>query len=121
MTFFLLLSAILISISNWSDRNTILILEPSGVEFRNGLRIARLDWDKIEKVSVIPDRWGWRVVVSGTETSFTFRMLSEVEFRGKVGGQMGFPEGETILEEIIQASELNLTKSNDQGHYYARP
>jgi hypothetical protein len=48
-------------------------------------------------------------------------MLGEIEMRGRVGGQMGFPEGETILQKIIQASGLSLEKSDDMGHYYARP
>jgi hypothetical protein len=119
--FIMLLSAIFISLSNWVDRKTILILEPGGVKFRNGLRNVQLNWDQIKKVSVIEDRWGYRVHVTGSEASFNFRMLSEIEFRGKIGGQMGFPEGETILKEIIQASGLGLDKSDDHGHYYARP
>jgi len=118
---FLLLSAILISLSNWADRKTTLILKPGGLEFRNGLRNARLGWEQIERVSDIPDRWGRRVVVLGTGASFHFRMLSEIEIQGKVGGQMGFPEGETILQEIIQASGLSLMKKDEMGRYYARP
>jgi hypothetical protein len=121
LTFFLLLSAILISLSNWVDRKTTLILNPNGIEFRNGLRNARLNWEQVERVSDIPDRLGRRVVVLGSVASFHFRMLGEIEIRGKVGGQMGFPEGETILREIIQASGLSLTKSDDPGRYYARP
>lgn len=121
LTLFLLLSAILISLSNWVDRKTILILKPDGIEFRSRLRNVQLHWDQIDKVSVIADRWGQRVIISGSETSFNFRMFSEVEIRGKVGGKMGFSKGETILEEILQASGLILNNSNDQDHYYARP
>ena len=120
-TFFLLLSAIFISLSNWVDRKTILILEPNGVKFRNGLRNVQLSWDQIEKVRVFEDRWGQRVHVLGAEAHFNFRMLSEVEFRGKVGGKMGFPEGETILKEIIQVSGLSLIENQNQDRYYARP
>jgi hypothetical protein len=121
LTVFLLLSASFISLSSWVDRKTILVLEADGVAFRNGLRNVQLTWDQIEKVGVITDRWGPRVLVSGTEASFNFRMLSQVELRGKVGGQMGFLEGEAILKEILQASGLSLTEENDKGHYYARP
>jgi hypothetical protein len=98
-----------------------LILNPGGIEFRNRLRNVHLDWEQIEKIRVTSDRWGSHVYVSGTETSFNFRMLSEVQFQGKVRGQMGFPEGETIFKKILQASGLSLTDSNDQGRYYARP
>jgi hypothetical protein len=117
----LLLSAVFISLSNWVDRKTMLVLEPDGVAFRNGLRSVQLTWDQIEKVRVIADRWGSRVLVSGAEANFNFRMLSQVELRGKVGGQMGFSEGEAILKEILHSSGLSLAENNDQGQYYARP
>jgi hypothetical protein len=119
--FFLLLSAIAISFSAWVDRKTILILETGGVKFRNGLRVVQLTWEQIEKVRVIADRWGDRVYVVGTKDTFSFRILSEVELRGKVGGKMGFPEGDTILKEIIHASGLCLTDNKEQDRYYARP
>jgi hypothetical protein len=48
-------------------------------------------------------------------------MVSEVEIRGKVGGKMGFSEGERILKEIINASGLSLTENKNQDRYYARP
>jgi hypothetical protein len=121
LSIFLLLSAILISVSNWMDRKTTLVLDLKGVAFRNGLRNVQLNWDRIERVHVLSDRWGQRVLVSSPDANFNFRTLSEVKLRGKVGGQMGFPEGEAILEEILQSSGLNLTKDNDQGQYYARP
>jgi hypothetical protein len=116
----LMLSAFFISLSNWVDRKTVLILEPEGVIFRSGLRDVKLDWIQIENVRVINDRWGSRVYVSGADRSFNFRMLSEVQIQGRVGGQMGFPEGETILKEILQASDLHLQKTEEQDLYYAR-
>jgi len=117
----LLLSAILISLSNWVDRNTVLILETDGLVYRNGLRNVSMKWDQIEKLRVTPDRWGSRIHVSGANIHFNFRKLSDIEFQGKVRGQMGFPEGEAILNEIIQSSGLSLTEDNDQDRYYARP
>ncbi|HBX70201.1 MAG TPA: hypothetical protein DEH25_12695 [Chloroflexi bacterium] len=121
LTVFLLLSATLISLSNWVDRKTTLILQPDGVEYRNGLRNVHLQWDQIEKVRVAGDRWGQRVHVWGMGANFNFRLLSEVEYQGKVRGQMGFPEGETILKKILKSSGLSLTKTDDQDRYYARP
>ncbi len=117
---FLLVSAVFISLSNYVDRKTILILNPGGVEFHNGLRNAQLSWDQVEKVSVFEDRWGERVHVSGTETHFNFRLLSEVELRGKAGGKMGFPDGEMILKEIINSSGLRLAENKDHDRYYIR-
>ena len=118
---FFLLSAMVISLSNWVDRKTTLVLQPESIEFRNGLRNVHLEWDQIEKLRVVSDRWGQRVHILGAGASFNFRLLSEVEYQGKVRGQMGFPEGEAILKEILKSSGLTLTESDDQGRYYARP
>ena len=76
---------------------------------------------KSKSCRVIPDRWGKRVHVSSSRAYLSFRNLSEVEFQGKVRGQMGFTQGEEILQQIIQSSGLILTENSDQGYYYARP
>ena len=121
LTAFLLLSAVFISLSNWVDRKTILILNPERIEFRNGLRNVSMQWDQVETVNVIADRLGRRVHVAAAQENFNFRMVSELEIRGKVGGKMGFSEGETILKEIINASGLSLVENKNQDRYYARP
>ena len=121
LTVFLLLSAVFISLSNWVDRKTTLVLKPSGIEFHNGLRNISMQWKQIETVSVINDRLGRRIHVAGTQANFNFRMVSEIEIQGKVGGKMGFSQGETILREIIDASGLSLVENKNQDRYYARP
>jgi hypothetical protein len=118
---FLLISALFISLSNWIDRKTRLILDPEGIKFQNGLRNVALNWDEVNKVSVIRDRWGERVHVYGGRTYFSFRNLGDVKIQGKVRGQMGFPEGQEILQQILELSSLVLTEEDDRGHYYARP
>ena len=118
---FLLIAAFFISLSNWIDRKTTLILDPEGIKFQNGLRNVMMNWDEIERLRVVSDRWGERVHVSSNRNYISFRNLSDVKIQGKVRGQMGFPEGKEILQQIIQSSGLVLTEENDQGHYYARP
>ena len=121
LTVFMLLSAMLISLSNWVDRRTVLTINADGIAYRNGLRQVTLTWDQIEKIKVAPDRWGQRVHVMGSRAAFNFRLLSEVEFQGKVRGQMGFAAGAQILEKIIEASGLRQMEDEESGHYYARP
>ena len=120
MVAFLLVSAIFISLSNWIDRHTVLTLQAEGITFRNGLRTVSLNWAEIEKLSVLPDRWGARVRVAGKSALITFRMLSEVNFQGKLRGQMGFAEGEAILQRILRSSGLQEIKTGEKGRYYAR-
>ncbi len=121
MVVFLLGSAFFISLSNWIDRKTVITLSPEGIKFYNGLRKVQFNWIEIEKLRVVPDRWGTRVHISSSRSYLSFRNLSDLEFQGKVRGQMGFSEGEKILKQILQSSSLVLTEDNEKGRYYARP
>ncbi|MBU0513061.1 MAG: hypothetical protein KJ638_15350 [Chloroflexi bacterium] len=117
----LLLSAGSISLGNWVDRKTVLSLSLEGVSFRNGLRNVSLKWDQIQELRLLPDRWGVRVHVWGAESRFNFRMLGEVKVRGELKGRVGFAEGESILQEILESSGLQENEQNENGRYYARP
>ena len=117
----LTISAVLISLSNWNDRKTLLTISPDGINFRNGLRKISLNWEQIEKLRVIPDRFGERVHVLGNGSTFNFRTLSPIKMKGETRGQMGFPEGQEILNQILQSSRLEEITDQENGKYYARP
>jgi len=73
VTIFLILFvvvALLISLSNWTERQTVLQLDQQGILFKNGLRKVSLKWDEIENVKVIPAVWGKRVRVFGHGKQF---------------------------------------------------
>jgi hypothetical protein len=120
LTTFLLISALAISLSNWSDRHTLLRLEADGVHFENGLRRVDLSWNEIQKVHIFPSNLGDRVRVTGDRKFFTFRLLGEVSLRGQVRGRMGFADGERILRHILQATGLKRFDKPGEGYYYAR-
>jgi len=120
LTLFLILAALAISLSNWSDRHTLLRLEADGMRFENGLRRVYLTWNEIHKVQIFPSRLGDRVRVSGAKTFFSFRLLGEVSFRGQVRGRMGFADGERILRYILGATGLKRFDKPGEGYYYAR-
>ena len=90
---FLLFSGLSISLGNWLDRCTVIRLEAGGIQFENGLRHVRLGWREVQKLAVLPTRWGKSVQVIGVESHFGFKMLGEVQFRGEVRGRTGFPDG----------------------------
>lgn len=117
---FLLFSASSISLGNWVDRNTVLQLEADGIRFRNGLRHVRLQWPEIQKVAVLPARWGKSVQVIGEQSHFEFRTLGEVQFQGEVRGQTGFPDGQVILDTILREAGLVLVEESNNAYYYAR-
>lgn len=102
----LLLAALSISLGNWMDRHTYIRLENGGITFHNGLRHVHFSWDQIKQVEVTPSKWGKKVQVLGNQAHFGFRTLGEVEAYGKSIGNVGFENGEWILEHILERSGL---------------
>jgi hypothetical protein len=117
---FLLFSGVSISLGNWLDRTTIIWLEANGIRFENGLRHVRLGWDEVQKVAVLPARWGRSVQVIGKKSHFDFKTFGEVQFQGEVRGRTGFSEGQTILDVILHETGLMLVEESNNAYYYAR-
>lgn len=117
---FLLFSGVSISLGNWLDRNSAIWLEADGIRFENGLRRVQLSWLEIQKVAVLPARWGKSVQVIGEKAHFGFKTLGEVQFQGEVRGQMGFADGQKILSVILRETGLVLVEESNNAYYYAR-
>ena len=117
---FLLFSGVSISLGNWIDRHTIMRLEVDGVSFENGLRRVGIRWPEVQKVAVLPSRWGKSVQVIGISSHFSFKTLGEVQFQGEVRGRTGFTEGQTILNVILRETNLELVEESNNAYYYAR-
>jgi hypothetical protein len=116
----LLLSAVLISLGNWSDRKTILRVDGEAIEFKNGLRQVWLGWNEINEVRITPSPWGNKVEVYGGNSHFAFRTLAEVKVRGELKGRFGFVQGEQILRQIVLHSNLEIKDEPGAGYYYVR-
>jgi hypothetical protein len=117
---FLLFSSVSISLGNWLDRSTTIYLESDGVRFENRLRRVQLRWPEVQKVAVLPARWGKTVQVIGEKSHFGFKTLGEVHFQGEVRGRTGFPDGQAILGVILKKSGLVLVEESGNAYYYAR-
>lgn len=115
------LSAGSITLGNWVDRKTVLRLDSKGVSFSNGLRNVSINWDEVREVRVLESAWGRRVQVRGTDSNFTFRTLGEVIMQGELKGRIGFAEGESILQKILESSGLQEIEATEKIRYYARP
>lgn len=102
------------------DRQTVLRVDADKISFVNGLRHASFGWDEIEKVNVIPLRWGKSVQVIGGGAHFEFRTLGEVQYQGEVRGRLGFAEGEAVLSHILKSTNLVLSKEEKGRYYYSR-
>jgi hypothetical protein len=117
----MMVAASLVSLSNWVDRQTVIRLDGSGIEFYSGLRHVRLAWGDVRHVRVRPSAWGNKVQVFGDQAYFSYRSLSEVWLGGELKGKMGFLKGEEILQELIHSSGLKLVGQEGDDSYYARP
>lgn len=118
--FFLLTIALSISLGNWMDRRTRLVIDEQGVLFENGLRRARLKWQEITQVQIFPSPWGKKVRIIGTHSHFDFRTLGEVKVQGGTKGKMGFAAGDQIVDRILAATKMKEIKHTEAGYYYAR-
>jgi len=118
--FFLLFSGVSISFGNWLDRSTVIWLKADGIRFKNGLRRVWLAWPEVQKVAVLPARWGKSVQVIGDKFHFGFKTLGEVQFQGEVRGRTGFTEGQKILDIILREANLVLVEESNNAYYYAR-
>jgi hypothetical protein len=117
----LVFAALSISLSNWVDRQTVIRLNGSWIEFHSGLRHVRLQWSQIHLVCVSPSRLGDKVQVIGERAHFSFRTLGEVWFQNELKGRMGFEKGDEILHEIIVSSGLKkIAEQSGEGISYAR-
>jgi hypothetical protein len=116
----LLLSGLLISLGNWVDRKTVIRIDEHSIEFYNGLRSLRLNWDEITKISVNPGTWGRWVQVYSSHPHFSFRIVGEMRYKGEVRGRMGFEQGEEILRLLVQNSRLQAVDQRGEGVYYTR-
>lgn len=117
---FLLFSGVSISLGNWLDRSTAIRLDENGINFEHRLRHVQLGWHEVQKVAVLPTRWGKSVQVIGEKSHFSFKTLGKVKFQGEVRGQMGFAEGQTILDVILSKAKLDLVEESNNAYYYAR-
>ena len=115
------LSAASMTLGNWMDSKTVLILKPEGLEFQNGLRGITFLWDEVQAAEVIPSRWGDLVRIFGEDSHFQFRTMREMIHKGEIRNRMGFAQGGFILEQILKNSDLVETNHSEDGRYYARP
>jgi hypothetical protein len=120
LALFFLVSGFSISLGNWLDRHTSMILDEGGIAYKNGLRKVYLKWDEVRQVRVNPAVWGKKVQVFGERIYFDFHTLGEVKYQGEVKGRTGFVQGETILKHILENSDLLVEKQQGKVVYYVR-
>lgn len=104
-----------ISLSNWMDRKTRIVLSQKGLHFQNGLRNVVITWREIRQVRVLPAIWGKKVQVFADNAYFGFNTQGEVKAYGKIVTQTGFAQGDQIVQQILERAHLNRVQTLDAG------
>ncbi|MBI3160435.1 MAG: hypothetical protein HYZ26_12630 [Chloroflexi bacterium] len=115
------ISAALMSVGNWLERNARLTLSATGLAFRQPLHGVTVGWEAVERLEVRSSPVGRRIFVFGGGKHFSFRAISEVEIRGKIRDRYGFEDSERIMQTMLQMTNLPAKpKEFENGTYYAR-
>lgn len=104
-----------ISLGNWIDRKTRIVISQPGIHFQNGLRNIFFPWQEICEVRVLPAIWGKKVQVFAKDAYFGFTTGGEVQAYGKIVTQTGFVQGDQIVKQILERSNLNHIRTLDTG------
>lgn len=90
----------LISLGNWMDANTTVLVSRNGLTYRNPLRTTELAWGSLESLEATSNRGGWRIVVEAQATRFAFSTSLKVRFGSRTVMLGGFPDGDRLAALI---------------------
>lgn len=107
MIFFVVvfISALLISYTNWVERNTLIHITLNSVEYASPLRKLEMTWDQINEIWLAPSRFAWRISIAGEKGHFNFHTLVSLESLGG-SARMGFPQGEQLIAHLVRQAHL---------------
>ena len=117
---FFIFAALSISLGNWMDRQTEIKVDAQGITYKNGLRHSYMDWEQVDKVSVSAGQLGGKVHVVGADSHFHFRLMEEIKYQGQTRGRVGFPEGDQVLQTILERSGLQEIETETATREYGR-
>ncbi len=113
-------SALSMSLGNWMDRQSLILINDNAVKFENGLRKVVFSWDEIIEIRTAVVRWGTSVQVIAKKGHFSFSTLGEMKFQGEVRGKTGYSAGQVIMDTIIQHACLLRTERSGTQVIYSR-
>ena len=115
-------SALVLSVANWQNRKTGITLSLDGIRFIDGLQNIWMPWEEIDQIEVFSGRVNDKIRVKSADQYFAFDMYNEVVLNGKSRGEVGFEQGEKILETIFEYAQIDQSRKQraDGYDYYTR-
>lgn len=96
----IVLSAILISFSNWMDTRTFVEVSPAQLRYSSPVRKVTMRWDEVKSLWATTAGRGWRITILSDDRHFMYRIGDQPDGNTGQTINMGFPEGE-LLAQII--------------------
>jgi len=116
---FFFLSGLFMSLANWMSRASELRLMEDRIEFWNGIQEVQIGWERVKRVEVYAGRFNDKINIVSSESRVSFDTSIERIVNGKPVAQIGFMDGDEILETILAKSNFNQEdKQITQGYYY---
>ena len=114
-----LISAVIISIGNWTNRSSELTISEDKIRFFNGLKETSFYWEDITRVEVYKGQFNDKISVVSTLGRLNFDIHRIAIEAGKTSPSHGFEDGELILKTILEKTNLNgRQRQETQGYYY---
>ena len=110
-----IVAAILISYGNWMERRTEIQLMEQAVVYRNPLRELLVEWASVKAVYIYPRGDGWRVIVEGDRTNFSFQTLTTLNLGWGRQVETGIRDGEQLAAEIAVSAGLEPPVQDREG------
>jgi hypothetical protein len=117
---FFLGAGILISLGNWMDANTQVVVAQRELTYQNPLRTAVMPWESITSLEATSARGGWRAVVEDQQTRFAFTTAVKVRVGSRVAILGGFPHGDRMAALIRGMAGLSEPQLHGRSWISAR-
>lgn len=113
---FFLLAAVLITFNHWIDSNTLIQATQSHLSYQSPIKKFFHPWDQIPKIRSIRAGQSWRVLIVGTQSSFSLRIKSEPapdnhRDRARI---LELPRGDELIRIICSMANLSECEQIDQ-------
>jgi hypothetical protein len=111
----LLLAGIMISFGGWMERNTRIEADPQEIRYRNPLRVRKIRWPEIRRVSAYPRGSGWRVHVESQREAFTFQSRTVIGTGLGKPLETGVEGGVALVSAIAGMAHLDVVIRDGDG------
>ena len=104
---FFLIAAILITFSYWVDSKTLIHVAPSQLSYQSPFRKFLWNWDQVSEINALKAGHFWRMVVSGEQSFFTFRIGMERDSKVQPERILALPHGDRLARIICEMANLS--------------